>query len=89
MRKKQFDINQVKAARGGGKNFRIDQTLLQDMPLNELAFWALSAQSERHRIAAMAMLLRKLNQGPIVREVINSLEIRKSDNGPKAAKKNG
>ena len=88
-RRRSYKRDDIKAVHGGHELFRIGGRQLRSMSVTELAFWSLSSTSERHRIACIATLLSEIGCGKDVREVLNSLEVRKEDNAAKATSQNG
>lgn len=78
-RRRSYKLSDIKAVHGGHEWFRIGGRQLRSMSVTELAFWSLSSPSERHRLACVAQLLETIGKGADVREVLNSLEVRKAD----------
>lgn len=77
-RRRDYHPDDIEAALSTHALFRVAGMKLEDMTVAQLAYWSLSAQSERHRLGCVAQLLKKANRGHEVRAVLTSLKKRDS-----------
>lgn len=69
-----FDPRDISATRSGRRSkFSIGSLKLESMTVKELAFWAISSPSDRHRMACVCCLLDRLDHGHDVFDILKYL----------------